>query len=225
MTDAVIDDLGLLARASEGRSMKLHYNVASPFVRKVMAVAIETGQEDRLEPASRMMTPVKPDLDLNQDNPLGKIPCLVADDGVVLYDSRVICEYLDSLHDGPKMFPPAGPARWTALRRQAAGDGIMDAGVLARYETFLRPEERRWPEWIDNQKLKFRRALDQLESEAESFGDTVDIGTITLGCALGYLDFRYGDEHWRTPRPRLAGWFDRFAERPSMARTAPVEIW
>ena len=101
----------------------------------------------------------------------------------------------------------------------------MDAAVLTRYETFLRPEERRWPEWIEGQKLKFRRALDALEAEAEDFGDTVDIGTITIGCALGYLDFRYADEDWRATRPRLAAWFERFSERPSMARTAPVEIW
>ena len=95
--------------------MRLHHNIASPYVRKVMAVAIETGLEDRLEPVGRMMTPVKPDADLVEDNPLGKIPCRVTDDGAVLYDLPVICEYLDSLHDGPKMFP-AGPARWTALR-------------------------------------------------------------------------------------------------------------
>ncbi|HEX6112996.1 MAG TPA: glutathione S-transferase N-terminal domain-containing protein [Geminicoccaceae bacterium] len=205
--------------------MKLHHNIASPFVRKVMAVAIETGQEDRLERITRMMTPVKPDADLAKDNPLGKVPCLITDEGVALYDSRVICEYLDSLHGGPKMFPPAGPARWTALRRQAEADGIMDAGVLARYETFLRPEQRRWPEWIEAQKLKFRRALDSLEAEAEDFGEIVDIGAIAIGCALGYLDFRYGDEAWRAPRPRLAAWFERLSERPSMARTAPVEIW
>jgi glutathione S-transferase len=205
--------------------MKLHHNVASPYVRKVMAVAIETGLENRLEPISRMATPVKPDAELVADNPLGKIPCLVTDDGAVLYDSRVICEYLDSLHGGPRMFPAAGPARWTALRRQAEGDGILDAALLARYETFLRPEERRWPEWTLGQKLKFGRALDALEGEAAAFAGTVDIGTITIGCALGYLDFRYRDEGWRAMRPQLAAWFERFSERPSMARTAPVEIW
>jgi glutathione S-transferase len=205
--------------------MKLHHNVASPFVRKVLVMAIETGLDDRLEPVTRMMTPVKPDADLALDNPLGKIPCLVTDDGAALFDSRVICEYLDSLHDGPKMFPSAGPARWTALRRQAQGDGIMDAGVLARYETFLRPEERRWPAWMEGQKQKFRRALDALEAESDGFGGTVDIGTITIGCALGYLDFRYRDENWRASRPRLAAWLARFSERPSMARTAPSEIW
>jgi glutathione S-transferase len=192
-------------------------------VRKVMAVAIETGLDGRLELVTPTMTPVKPDADLVKDNPLGKVPCLVTADGAALYDSRVICEYLDSLHDGPKMFPAAGRARWTALRRQAEGDGIMDAGVLGRYETFLRPKERRWPEWLEGQKGKFRRALDSLEAEAEDFGGTVDIGAIAIGCALGYLDFRYGDEDWRATRPRLATWFERFAARPAMAKTTPVE--
>jgi glutathione S-transferase len=204
--------------------MQLRHSVASAYVRKVMAVAIETGLDGRLEPVERRITPVKPDADLVKDNPLGKIPCLITDEGAVLYDSRVICEYLDSLHAGPKMFPAAGPARWTALRRQAEGDGILDAAALVRYETFLRPKERRWPEWIDGQKLKFRRALAALEAEAGDFGNTVDIGTITIGCALGYLDFRYGDEGWRATRPKLAAWFEWFGKRPSMARTAPAEI-
>jgi glutathione S-transferase len=204
--------------------MKLHHSAASPFVRKVMAVAIETGLDGRLEPVARVTTPVKPDAGLIGDNPLGKIPCLVTDAGAVLYDSRVICEYLDSLHAGPKMFPAAGPARWTALRRQAEGDGIMDAGLLGRYETFVRPKEHRWGEWLEAQRQKFRRTMDALEGEAADFERTVDIGTIAVGCALGYLDFRYGDEDWRAPRPRLAAWFERFAKRPSMARTAPAEI-
>jgi glutathione S-transferase len=205
--------------------MKLHYNVASPYARKVMAVAIETGQEAYIQPVTRMMSPVKPDAELAADNPLGKVPCLVTEEGAALYDSRVICEYLDSRHAGPKIFPPVGPARWRALRRQAEGDGMLDAAVLTRYETFLRPEERRWPEWMEGQKGKFRRALDSLDGEAEEFGATIDIGTITIGCALGYLDFRYADEDWRATRPRLAAWFERFSERPCMTRTAPVEIW
>jgi len=205
--------------------MKLHYNVASPYVRKVMAVAIETGLRERIEPVERKMSPVNPSAELNRDNPLGKIPCLVTDDGQALYDSRVICEYLDGLHDGPKMFPAARPARWEALRRQAEGDGILEAGVLTRYETFLRPEERRWPEWVQGQKAKIARALDALDGEAASFGETVDIGTITIGCALGYLDFRYAADDWQRGRPKLAAWYDAFARRPSMAETAPAEIW
>jgi glutathione S-transferase len=212
-------------RLGREKPMKLHHNVASPYVRKVMAVAIETGLRERIELVERKMSPVSPSAELNRDNPLGKIPCLVTDEGVALFDSRVICEYLDGLHDGPKMFPPAAPARWTALRRQAQGDGMLDAAVGTRYETFLRPEERRWPEWIDAQKQKFRRTLDALEGEAAGFGDAVDVGTITIGCALGYLDFRYQDENWHAHRPTLAAWWERFAQRPSMARTAPSEIW
>ena len=204
--------------------MRLHYSYASPYVRKVMAVAIETGQREQLELTARKVSPVAPVAAVNQDNPLGKVPCLVTDDGVALFDSRVICEYLDSLHGGRKMFPAAGAARWTALRRQAEGDGILDAGVLTRYETFLRPEARRWPDWVQGQKAKIGRALDALEGEAASFGDTVDIGTITIGCALGYLDFRYAADDWRAGRPRLAGWFENFGKRPSMATTVPKEV-
>jgi glutathione S-transferase len=203
--------------------VRLHYSYASPYVRKVMAVAIETGQEKKLELTARKVSPVAPDAEVNRDNPLGKVPCLVTDDGLALFDSRVICEYLDGLHGGRKMFPAAGPARWTALRRQAEGDGILDAGILARYETFLRPEAYRWPDWVQGQKAKIGRALDALEAEAASFGETVDIGTITIGCALGYLDFRYAADDWRAGRPKLAGWFETFGKRPSMATTGPKE--
>jgi glutathione S-transferase len=204
--------------------MQLHYNVASPFVRKVMAVAIETGLAERIDPVKSVPSPVAPVAELNADNPLGKVPCLVTDDGAALYDSRVICEYLDSLHHGPKMFPPSGAARWTALRRQALADGIMDAAVLTRYETFMRPEEARWDAWIASQKQKFRRGLDALEVEGASL-DVVDIGTLAIACALGYLDFRFADENWRVGRPRLAAWFDQFAKRPSIATTGPQEVW
>jgi glutathione S-transferase len=203
--------------------MQLHYNIASPFARKVLAVAIETGLDVRIERVKRLMTPVAPDALLNADNPLGKIPCLITDDGMALYDSPVICEYLDSLHHGARMFP-SGPARWTALRRQALADGIMDAAVLTRYETFLRPQEVRWDAWIDSQKQKFLRALDALEFEGASLG-VVDIGTLAIACALGYLDFRFPDEDWRAGRPRLAAWLEQFAQRPAIANTAPREVW
>jgi glutathione S-transferase len=203
--------------------MQLHYSYASPYVRKVMAVAIETGQQDALELTPRKLSPVVEEREVSRDNPLGKVPCLVTDDGQALFDSRVICEYLDSRHAGPKLFPAAGPARWTGLRRQAQADGILDAGILARYETMLRPEERRWPDWVTGQKAKIARALDALEGEAASFGATVDIGTIAVGCALGWLDFRYAADAWRSGRPGLASWFERFASRPSMAATVPRE--
>jgi glutathione S-transferase len=203
--------------------MHLHYSYASPYVRKVMVVAIETGQRDALELTPRKVVPVAANDEVNRDNPLGKVPCLVTDDGQALFDSRVICEYLDSRHGGQKLFPAAGAARWTALRRQAQADGILDAGILARYETLLRPEERRWPDWVAGQKAKMARALDGLEGEAARFGDTLDIGTIAIACALGWLDFRYAADDWRSGRPALAAWFERFAQRPSLAATLPKE--
>lgn len=199
--------------------MKMHFATASPYVRKVRVLAMETGLADRIELAKVAVTPVGPDSALCADNPIGKIPTLVRDDGSALYDSRVICEYLDSLHDGSRMFPESGDARWTALRRQALADGILDAAVNTRYETFLRPENFRWPDWMDGQMRKIRRSLDVLETEP--LGDSVDIGTISIACALGYLDFRYADEGWRDTRPKLASWYDMFSSRPSMSETHP----
>lgn len=204
--------------------MKLHYNPASPYVRKVRAVAAETGLTGRIELVAERVTPVTSNEALNNDNPIGKIPALVLDDGTALFDSRVICEYLDTLHDGPRMFPADGPARWQALRLQALADGMLDAAVVTRYETFLRPEALRWPEWIAGQKGKFRRGLDALESESGSLGADAGIGTISVACALGYLDFRYTDEDWRGPRPGLAKWFETFGVRASLRETMPADL-
>jgi glutathione S-transferase len=201
--------------------VKISFSGASPFVRKCMAVAHEAGLAGRVEKVDTKVGPVSINEAYQHEAPLAKVPALTTDDGVVLYDSRVICEYLDSLHQGPKLFPASGAARWTALRRLALGDGICDAAVLNRYEIALRPEERRWPEWTQGQMRKVRGALDALEAEAGSFGNGVDIGLIAIGCALGYLDFRYPDERWREKRPKLAAWFETFSKRPSMAATAP----
>jgi glutathione S-transferase len=204
--------------------MKLYGNTASPFVRKVMVLAHEAGIADRIEMAHRALSPVAPPTDLVADNPLGKIPALVRDDGPALYDSRVICEYLDTLHDGAPFFPMPGVARFTALRRQALCDGMLDAAVVTRYERVLRPEVLRWGEWIEHQKLKISRGLDALLAEVDSLGDAPDIGTITAACTLGYLDFRYGDEDWRPGREPLAAWFETFAARASMQATVPGEV-
>jgi glutathione S-transferase len=201
--------------------MKLHFALASPYTRKVLVVAHEHGLAERITLLPRAMSPVRPEDELNRDNPLGKIPCLVTEEGATLYDSRVICAYLDSIGTGAPLLPPAGAERWTALRREALGDGIMDAGVGTRYERVLRPEGLRWPDWVAGQMGKIRRTLDALEAEADGLAGRVDIGTIAIGCALGYLDFRYPDEGWREGRPRLAAWFDGFARRPSMGATAP----
>ena len=202
--------------------MKLHSNPASPYGRKVKVAAHETGLFPRLSIHSLQTSAVGPDLALVADNPLGKIPCLVLDNGGALYDSRVICEYLDTLHQGARLFPAGGAERWEALRLQALGDGIMDAALLARYETFLRPEALRWAAWVDGQLDKVRRALDRIEATAApDFDSRVDVGIITTACALGYLDFRWPSLEWRDGRPALAAWFAAFAQRPSMRATAP----
>jgi glutathione S-transferase len=204
--------------------MKLHTNPASPYGRKVKVFAHETGLFERLTIHNVQTSPVGADLGLVADNPLGKIPCLVLDDGGALYDSRVICEYLDTRHAGPRLFPDIGAERWACLRLQASADGIMDAALLARYETFLRPEAFRWPAWLDGQLDKVRRALGRIEAvEAPGFGGRMDIGTIGVACALGYLDFRFPTLDWRGEHPALADWYAGFAARPSMLATAPPQ--
>jgi glutathione S-transferase len=202
--------------------MKLRYSPTSPYVRKVSVTAIELGLAGRIE---RILTNTQDrDSGIAEHNPLGKVPALILDDGGVLYDSPVICEYLDSLHDGAKLFPAKGAARWTALRQQALADGILDAAILCMIETLRRPEPLRWQGWIDHQTGKVRRALDQLEAEASGSGTLagpLTIGRIAAGCALGYLDFRFPDLGWRDGRAALAAWYADFAQRPAMQETVP----
>ena len=197
--------------------MKLRFSAASPFVRKVLVLAIELGLDKKIECQTTNTSDAASGL--AKENPLVKVPSLQLDDGSALYDSRVICEYLDSLA-GNKFFPANGQARWTALRRQALGDGLMDAGVLVRGEV-LRPAGEQSPAYIAKQKTKMAQALDSFESEAEKFGEAVDIGLIAIASALGYVDFRFAADNWRANRPKLARWYDRFAQRPSMQATAP----
>lgn len=201
--------------------MKLYYSPSSPYVRKVTVLALETGLDSRIERIAAATTPVDQNPDVAKANPLAKVPALVTDSGEVLFDSRVICEYLDSLHQGTKLFP-AGDARWPALRQQALGDGLLDAALLVRYEGFLRPEDKRWPVWADGQMQKMRGALAEIEKLASGFGSRVDIGTITIACALGYLDFRYGHLNWRSDYPQTAAWAAAFFARPSLQATVPV---
>ncbi len=200
--------------------MKLYHSPASPYVRKVMVLAQETGLLDRIEVVGVATTPLAPDAGVAAANPVKKIPALVADDGMTLFDSPVICEYLDSLHGGTRMFPD-GKARWQALRLQAAADGMLDAALLVVYESRFREEAMRNQGWVDGQLAKIAGALDAFEAEADSFGDRVDIGTISVGCGLGYIDFRLGHLNWRDSRPKLAAWYERFSARPSMQATMP----
>jgi glutathione S-transferase len=201
--------------------MKLFFNPASPFARKVLVVARERGQFARITPVPVAPLPTKPVAELAQANPIGKVPALVLDDGSSLYDSRVIAEYLDALAPGKPLFPAEGDARWTALRRQALGDGIMDAGVSIRYERVVRPAEKLFPEWVEGQRRKILQTLDVIEQEARALFGELTIGHIAIGCALGYLDFRFADEEWRKGRPALAEFFSGFGARASMVATAP----
>ena len=200
--------------------MKIFFAPASPFVRKCLVAAAELGLRERIELVSAAAHPVNRDKNVVAHNPLGKIPTLLADDGSVLYDSRVICEYLNALGDG-HLLPREGKARWSVLAEQALADGICDAAVLTRYETFARPEPLRWNEWIAGQLEKVISGLDLIEARAAGFADRVDLGTIAFGCALGYLDFRFASLAWRDNRPHAAAWFERFGERPSMIDTRP----
>ena len=200
--------------------MKLRHGPTSPYVRKVMVVAYESGLEQRIE---RIPTRVwAPDTDIAKDNPLGKVPALILDDGEVLYDSPVICEYLDSLSAGAKLFPAAGAARWKALKLQALADGVLDAAIARRHES-QRPPERQDKALIERQANVMRRGMSALDAEAASWGDAVTIGQIAAAVACGYLDFRFAQEDWRPGRAKLAAWYERFAKRPSMLATVPKE--
>jgi len=196
--------------------MKLRYATTSPFVRKVTVTALETGQDGEIE---RVKTSTA-DPELARHNPLNKIPALVLEDGTVLIDSAVICEFLDG-RKGGKLFP-TGPARWATLSRTALCDGIMDAAILRRYES-LRPETLRSIEWDTRQKSKIDNSLAALEREAASYGDRVDIGTLTVAIMLDYLDFRFASEAWRDAHPVLAQWHKTFSARPSLKATMPAD--
>jgi glutathione S-transferase len=203
--------------------MKLYWSRLSPFVRKVMIVAHEAGMVERLELADITVSMSAANLALLPDNPLSRIPTLVLDDGSSLHDSPVICEYLDALQDGPRLFPVEGPARWAALKRQALGDGMMEALLVWRQER-LKPPERQTPEWLTTYALKIETALDQLDRDAVALGaEPFDIGHVSLGCALSYLDVRFRDLGWREGRPALAEWHASFEGRPSARATHPGE--
>ena len=201
--------------------MKLAYSAASPYVRKVMIVAIEAGLDSKIEKLTMAVRPDQPSAALAADNPLMKVPTLITDDGEKLFDSRVICAYLDSLNPGAKLIPESGPARWKALRQEALGDGITDAGILVRYELGLRPKELHWKEWIDGQTKKVMQGLDQLESEAASLSGPLNIGQIAVACGLGWMKFRnvFGDV--LATRPKLAAAIAKLEERPSFKATVP----
>lgn len=198
--------------------MKGYGSTQSPFTRKVRVAAIETGQPEAIE--WEWVTPEERGRVVTPLNPLGKIPAVVMDDRVALYDSPVICEYLDTLHDGPKLFPVEGAERWRALRLQALGDGLGDATVSLSLE-LRRPEALHHDAGIERHRTKVNDALDALEREADVLGSALTIAPIAVACAVGYLDLRELSPGWRETRPAFAAWCETFGQRPSMVETAP----
>lgn len=200
--------------------MLLRYSVGSPYARKVRVFALEKGVMGEIE--GHASNPWDAPDALIALNPLGKVPTLVARDGTALYDSPVICEYLDGLAPRPRLIPKDGMERLLALRTQALADGVMDAAVLLRVEMTQRKEGDRNHGWIDRQVGQIDRSLDAFEREVDTFAP-VGLGEISIACALGYLDFRHGALEWRSTRPKLAEWFRVFKKRPSMVATHPGE--
>ena len=198
--------------------LRLHYSPNSPFVRKVLVAAIETGVDRRIELVAD--DPRLPDSPIAAVNPLRRIPALELGDGESLFESVLICEYLDSLHDGPKLFPAEGDSRWRALRLHALADGILTYAVQ-RINELRRPEGERSPAQMARWQRDIAGTLDVLEARVAELGGPITIGHVTAGCALGYLDFRFGQEDWRPGRPALSRWYEAWSKRPSMTRTVP----
>lgn len=197
--------------------MKLFYAPASPFVRKVNVLAIEAGLDTRLEWVKT--NPWQAEEILIAENPLSQIPTLITDDGQVIYDSRVICEYLDTLHTENR-FIPLNENRWPVLRLQALADGILNAGIL-RFREAKRETALQSADWDQMQKNAIERGLDYLESSVSQWRDDLNVGVITVGCTLGWLDFRFSNEDWRLQRPDLSHWYQVFSTRSSMLKTVP----
>lgn len=199
--------------------MKLIYSSASPFVRKVHVVLHETGQMDQTELVEVMTTPVNSANEAVAANPSGKIPSLITDDGTALYDSRVICRYLD--HQSGGTLYPADDI-WKMLTLEATADAILDAAVLMTYERRVRPDEMVFVPWIEAQWAKAERSIIALGNDwMDYLTGPLNIGQIGVGCALAYLDFRHADRDWRSSNPELATWFAAFGQRPTMQATQP----
>jgi len=199
--------------------MQLLTGPTSPYCRKVDVLLRESGLRDHVEDILGSGTPIEPNPTTIASNPIGKIPALIREDGPTLYDSRVICRYIDTLAGG--VFYPESRL-WEVLTLEATAEGMTDAALLMAYEWRIRPEELRYQPWVEGQWEKIARGLDAVEARWMSHLEgRIDIGHIGVACALGYLDFRHDDRGWRTGHPALAAWFERFSERSSMIETRP----
>jgi glutathione S-transferase len=197
--------------------MILRSSPASPFGRKVRIAISLLGLGDKIEVRETDLN--DPADSIRVQNPLGKVPALIVDDGTVYYDSRVILEYLDHLAGGGRIIPREAVARFAALRLQALCDGICDASLLQIYEDRYRPADKRVQSWLDRQAEKVARGLAALEAAPPKLDPVPDVGQIALACALGYRDLRFGGS-WRKDHPRLLAWHDKFAAQvPAFAQT------
>jgi glutathione S-transferase len=197
--------------------MILRSSPASPFGRKVRIAISLLGLADKIEVRETDLN--DPADSIRVQNPLGKVPALIVDDGTVYYDSRVILEYLDHLAGGGRIIPREPKARFAALRLQALCDGICDASLLQIYEDRYRPVDKRVQSWLDRQAEKVTRGLAALEAAPPKLDPVPDVGQIALACALGYRDLRFGGS-WRKDHPRLLAWHDKFAAQvPAFAQT------
>lgn len=201
--------------------LKLYHSPTSPFVRKVMIVLKETGQDGDVTTQFCSGNPLDAGTMPVADNPLGKIPCLVTDAGQSIFDSRIITAYLNAR--AKDALSPAGVDRFQSMTLEALADGMMDAAVVIVYEMRVRPAEKRSDDWIEGHWAKIDRALDALENTwIAHLNGPLDIGQIAVASALGYLDFRHDARGWRSNRPALAAWLDVFAKRSSFATTIPA---
>lgn len=194
--------------------MKLHFSKTSPFVRKVMVCAHEKNVADRIELIDEFA-------ELSSTNPLAKVPALIGDDGHAIYDSLVICVFLDGLSPAPVLIPIETSARVDVLTSHALSNGVMDAAVATVMES-RRPQDKQWDDFKASQRGKIERSLDMLDQQCAGYGDTIDLSTISLGAMLGYLDLRMPDLGWRVRCGGLAKWYEGFSERPSMVATDPL---
>jgi glutathione S-transferase len=202
--------------------MILYHSPASPYVRKVVVLLHELGKTDAVTLKTVTTTAFATDESLKAANPLARLPALQRDDGVTLYDSRVITAYLDDLFHGG--FYPGGSGRWENLTLEATGDGIMDSGVSMSYEMRLRPASEQSPAWIEAQWEKISRAVSALDARWMShLAAPVTMAHVSVACALSYLDFRHGARGWRNGNAALARWHETFESRPSMQATRPPE--
>lgn len=203
--------------------MKLFFSPTSPYARKVLVFAMEAGIDDKID---RAQTNPFEDESLREKNPLGKVPALISRDGMVLFDSGVICDYLDTQHGGRRLIPQEGEARWRVLTHHALAQGMIDAAVNLR-QNWMRGDKLGTPLpddwWVARQRAAMLSAVQTLEDDIEHLHGAVDLAQISIACALGYLDFRQPELKWRSKAPQLSTWMNKFSERPSMKATDPAK--